>query len=239
MALPDTARSRRFALGDGDLGKLIDEFDWSTTALGPVEHWPPVICNTVGLILRSPVPMVTLWGQDGVMIYNDAYRGIAGWGHPGLLGAPVRQGWSEIVEFNDHMMSVVLAGGTLSYRDQELALGSAGQSAQQWFNLDYSPIVDEAGKVAGVVAIVVETTARVCAERALAASDMRLRSFAQAMPHQVWAADASGALDWFRLSMAWCWAVFFCSSMSVLVPIQPLTLPSASRRGTARFRCQR
>jgi hypothetical protein len=48
--------------------------------------------TTLGLILNSPVPIVTLWGEDGVMIYNDAYAAFAGWRHPALLGSKVRQG---------------------------------------------------------------------------------------------------------------------------------------------------
>ena len=150
---------RRFAGCASEVGKLIDAFDWSATGLGPVAGWPPVLRNTVELILRSPVPIVTVWGEDGIMVYNDAYAVIAADRHPGLLGMRVREGWAEIAEFSDNVMKVVLAGGTLSYQDQEMRLRRAGQPEQAWMNLDYSPIVDEEGGVAGVMAIVVETTA--------------------------------------------------------------------------------
>jgi hypothetical protein len=36
-------------------------------------RWPISIKTTVGLILRSPVPIVTRWGEAGTMIYDDAY----------------------------------------------------------------------------------------------------------------------------------------------------------------------
>ncbi len=72
------------------------------------------------------MPIVTLWGADGVMIYNDAYSRLAGSRHPALLGVQVREGWPEVADFNDHVMKTGLAGGTLAYRDQEMTLSRNG-----------------------------------------------------------------------------------------------------------------
>ena len=80
-----------------------------------------------------------LWGEDGVMIYNDAYSVFAGGRHPELLGSKVREGWPEVADFNDNVMKVGLAGGTLAYKDQELTLYRTGRPEQVWMNLDYSP----------------------------------------------------------------------------------------------------
>ncbi|MDZ5648632.1 hybrid sensor histidine kinase/response regulator [Nitrospirillum sp. BR 11828] len=156
-----------FLSGGGELASLIAAYDWAGTPLGPLELWPQSLRTTVGLILQSPVPIVTLWGPDGIMIYNDAYSVFAGGRHPQLLGSKVREGWHEVADFNDNVMKVGLAGGTLAYQDQELTLHRSGRPEQVWMNLDYSPILDEAGKPAGVIAIVVETTAKVRAERTL------------------------------------------------------------------------
>ncbi|MGZ5874543.1 MAG: PAS domain S-box protein [Bradyrhizobium sp.] len=119
------------------------------------------------MLLQSPIPIVLLWGEDGIMIYNDAYSGFAGGRHPKLLGSKVREGWPEVADFNDNVMKVGLSGGTLAYKDQELTLYRHGRPEQVWMNLDYSPVLNEAGQPAGVIAIVVETTQRVIAERAL------------------------------------------------------------------------
>ena len=156
-----------FLVGGGETGALIAAHDWSSTPLGPIEQWPPSLNTMLGFLLRSPVPMVMLWGEEGVMLYNDAYSVFAGGRHPALLGSKVREGWPEVADFNDNVMRVGLAGETLAYKDQELTLYRHGRAEQVWMNLDYSPVLDESGRPAGVLAIVIETTERVAAERAL------------------------------------------------------------------------
>jgi PAS domain S-box-containing protein len=160
---PDAA----FLAEGGHTGALIAAHDWAATALGPIASWPQSLRTATAILLRSPVPMVMLWGEDGVMLYNDAYSVFAGGRHPHLLGSKVREGWPEVAEFNDNVMTVGLAGGTLAYKDQELTLYRTGRAEQVWMNLDYSPVLDEAGRPAGVLAVVIETTERVRAEREL------------------------------------------------------------------------
>lgn len=170
-----------FLAGGGEIAKLIEVYDWGRTSLGPLVLWPPHVRSCIGLILRSPVPIVTLWGTDGVMIYNDAYSIFAASRHPRLLGSKVREGWPEVAEFNDNVMKVGLAGNTLAYRNQVLTLYRNDRPEQVWMDLDYSPIPDEAGVPVGVMAIVTDTTEKVIAERSLQSEQERLRrSFEQA-----------------------------------------------------------
>ncbi len=165
----------------GETGRLIAARDWSATPLGPIARWPQSLLTALGMVLLSPVPIVMLWGQDGIMLYNDAYSLFAGGRHPELLGSKVREGWPEVAEFNDHVMRVGLAGGTLAYQNQELTLHRHGRAEQVWMNLDYSPVLDESGKPAGVIAIVIETTQRVLAgQRINAERERLLQTFEQA-----------------------------------------------------------
>ncbi|WP_428414292.1 sensor histidine kinase [Pararhizobium sp.] len=170
-------------LGDGgEMGGLIRALDWGATPLGPAAEWPGCLKTATSLLLQSPVPIVMLWGQEGVMIYNDAYSIFAGGRHPQLLGSNVREGWAEVADFNDNVMKVGLAGGTLAYRDQELTLHRKGVPEQVWMDLDYSPVLDEHGRPAGVIAIVVETTERVLADRRNAAEHERLQQLFEQAP---------------------------------------------------------
>jgi PAS domain S-box-containing protein len=156
-----------FLAGGGEAAEIIANFDWASTPLGPIATWPVSLKSSISLILRSPVPIVTLWGEDGIMIYNDGYSEFAGGRHPSLFGSKVREGWPEVADFNDNIMKVGLAGGTLAYRDQVLVLSRNGSPEEVWLDLDYSPLLDEAGVPAGVMAIVVETTAKIRAQREL------------------------------------------------------------------------
>lgn len=154
-----------FLHGGGECARLIAARDWATTPLGAIAGWSQPLRTATALLLRSPVPIVMLWGEEGVMLYNDAYSGFAGGRHPQLLGSNVREGWPEVADFNDHVMRVGLAGDTLRYHDQELTLYRHGRPEQVWMDLDYSPVLDEAGEPAGVICILAETTERVAAER--------------------------------------------------------------------------
>ncbi|MGI4875874.1 MAG: PAS domain-containing protein, partial [Janthinobacterium lividum] len=162
---PPLSATPAFLTSDCETAGLIAHFDWGATSLGPIAEWPASLRTAVGIIVHSPVPIVMLWGDDGYMIYNDAYSGFAGAKHPGVFGKKVRDGWPEVAEFNANVMQVGLAGGTLAYRDQELTLHRNGKPEQVWMNLDYSPVLGDDGKPAGVIAIVVETTDRVLSER--------------------------------------------------------------------------
>ena len=171
-------------LGESEAARRIAAFDWSATPLGPIDGWPPCVRQTCGLMLRSPVPMVAMWGEAGTMFYNDAYAVIAGERHPHVLGRAVREGWPEVADFNDNVMRTVLAGGTLAYRDQPLLLnrGASGAPEPVWLDLDYSPVPDEDGRPAGVIAVVVETTAKVKAEERLKTETERLRLMFEQAP---------------------------------------------------------
>jgi PAS domain S-box-containing protein len=116
------------------------------------------------------------------MIYNDAYSAFAGGRHPGLLGSKVLEGWPEVADFNANVLRVVLSGGTLAFKDQELTLHRHGRPEQVWMNLDYAPVLDEADRPAGVIAVVVETTQRVLADRRVAAEQQRQRQLLHQMP---------------------------------------------------------
>ena len=160
----------------GEMAGRIRAFDWSGTDLGPLETWPASLCNTVQLMLASPLPMVMLWGRAGYMIYNDAYSRFAGGRHPYLLGVPVELGWPEVADFNRHVVDTCLAGGTLEYRNKDLVLLRDGVPEDVWLDLYYSPVANDGGVPAGVMAMVVETTELVLSERLRQAAEDAYRA---------------------------------------------------------------
>jgi PAS domain S-box-containing protein len=197
MKTAKPAQTLPFSAIKGEMAERVRSFDWSATPLGPISQWPQSLKTAVGMVLLSPVPIVMLWGEDGIMIYNDGYSQFAGRRHPALLGSKVREGWPEVADFNDNIMKVGMAGGTLAYRDFVLNLNRTGTFEPVWLDLDYSPIPDESGRPAGIMGIVVEITKRVSAERAQAEADDRLRLATENAEVGLWDIDRDGNISFF------------------------------------------
>ncbi|WP_244817941.1 PAS domain-containing sensor histidine kinase [Caballeronia sp. Lep1P3] len=160
----------RFDSWIGETARAIRDFDWSKTPLGGIDTWPQMLRAVVQAMLRSALPMAVLWGEEGTLLYNDAYAKFSGVRHPGILGLPIERAWPEASEFNRNVVDSGLRGESLSYRDIGFVLSRSGKPAQVWLDLHYSPLTGDDGLPAGVLAIVVETTGRVLLEhdRALA-----------------------------------------------------------------------
>ncbi|KPF73089.1 hypothetical protein IP69_00495 [Bosea sp. AAP35] len=162
-------------VGGGEVGAIIRSWTGRETVLGAASTWPERLRSTLQVVLASPTPLVVLWGERGLLLYNDAYAVIAGAKHPGILGASVFDAWPEIVDFHQEMMTSVLAGASLSYRDLPLVLHRHGVAEDVWLNVDYSPIVDDRGAVLGILAVVIETTVLVQARRERDTAEQALR----------------------------------------------------------------
>ena len=151
---------------DLSMTERVYAFDWGTTALGPIEGWSAALRTAVDITLSSCVPMAMAWGPQAQLIYNDAYAVFAAGRHPHLLGLNLLDAWPEVAEFNRHVLDMALAGKPLSYKDQPLVLFRNGHAEDVWLDLNYTPLRDVDGSPQGFLAIVVETSARVRAERA-------------------------------------------------------------------------
>lgn len=139
-----------FLSGGGETGELIRSFNWTTTPLGPVEHWPHPLKTGIRILLTSPQPMFLWWGHEAICIYNDACRILLGDQHPGAMGQPASAVWAGLWEqlqprFNSLMaVDAVVTDAPLLQMVQRDGL---------YYNFSGSPIPDEAGNIAGVLSI--------------------------------------------------------------------------------------
>jgi PAS domain S-box-containing protein len=162
-------------LESDEMVRLADNFDWPETELGPIREWPEALRAAVRLVLVSDVPMVMMAGaRDGVLIYNSGYAMFAGDRHPGIFGRPVLDAWPEIADFNRENMRRGFTGESWYLADQELVLNRRGRFEPAWMNLNYSPVLDDAGAVLAVLVVVIETTDRVITQRDLARNREKL-----------------------------------------------------------------
>ena len=150
------------------MGALMRLRDWSETPLGPFEEWPRSLKTSVSTCLSSRFAILVWWGNDLVMLYNDAYRPVIGNKHPNALGAAGRKVWPEIWHIIGPMLEGVLSRGEATWSDNLLLeLDRDGYPEECYFTFSYSPIRDESGGVGGIFTPVQETTGQVIGERRL------------------------------------------------------------------------
>lgn len=152
-----------------EMGASVAAFDWASTSLGPVETWPTELRVAVRTCLSTSFPMLVVWGDELVKIYNDGYRQILGSEkHPAALGASAAEVWPEIWHIIGPMFAEVMAtGGTTWDVDQRLVIERNGLPEECFFTYSYSPLFDDDGRVRGVLDIVTETTGAVVGRRRL------------------------------------------------------------------------
>lgn len=196
---PRADAETRAKLENNETLALANHFDWSKTELGPVPDWPEALRAAVRTMLLSKVSMALLAGRrDGVLIYNDGYAEVAGKRHPEIFGMPVLEAWPEVADFNAANLERGFRGESWYLADQELVLNRNGAPEHVWMNLNYSPIVDDAGTPVAVLAVVMDTTARIELIADLAESEQRFRTLADAMPQMVWSTLPDGYHDYYN-----------------------------------------
>lgn len=181
--------------GTGEMAELVRRHDWGATPLGPKEAWPQSLRSAADLVLDSPLAMILLWGPELIQLYNDGYRRIMAGKHPSGLGQPTRDCWPEVWDFNAPIYEAVRRGEARSFSEQRLTIERHGAPEAAWFDLAFSPLRDEAGAVAGVLAAVVEVTETVETrrrQRFRGELEERLRPLNDAAETRATAAEALG-----------------------------------------------
>ncbi len=158
-----------FIPGGGEMGERSREFDWSSTAVGPMSSWPQSLKTVVRILLDSRYAMWLGWGPEFTFFYNDAYaRMTLGAKHPGALGRPASQVWPEIWdEVGPRAESVVRTGVATWDEGLLLFLERRGFPEETYHTFSYSPVPDDSGGVGGMLCVVTEDTERTIGERRL------------------------------------------------------------------------
>src|SRR6185295_17737901 len=150
---------------EGGVDALLRALDWSITSLGPMAGWPAHLKSAVSLMLPARAQIVLFWGPDFVALYNDAYAPTIGEKHPRALGRPARENWAELWDDLEPLLRRVLdTGETVFAKDRPFYIERRGYPENVYFDISYSPVRNEAGRVEGVLCIVNETTERVVAQ---------------------------------------------------------------------------
>jgi hypothetical protein len=134
-AFPSKAHEHRA----GEMGDRIRQFDWSTTPLGPMSHWPQSLRTVINILLSSRYAMWMAWGPELSMLYNDAYQPTLGLKHPRALGMRASEVWAEIWPDIGPRIETVLTTGEATY-DEGLLLFLERSGAGLRFEIDCKPL---------------------------------------------------------------------------------------------------
>ena len=179
--------------GSDETSACLRALDWSATLLGPLEQWPQSLRTIVRVVVASGYPMAICWGPDYVLLYNDAYRPIAGTRHPWALGRSAREVYPEAWNFIGSMYESVMARGqTVNYLSDALVpLTRNNYLEEVYIAFSASPIWDDNGRVNGVLNSALETTERVIEDRRRRLlRDLASRAAAARNEEEVWRVSA-------------------------------------------------
>jgi signal transduction histidine kinase len=182
---PETAanpQSNRI-YGIGEMADLTRTYDWSATAVGPMEQWPESLITTVNTILCSRHPMFLWWGENHIQFYNDAYRlSIREDKHPSALGQRGKECWPEIWPIIGPQIEAVLTRGEATWHEDQLVpIHRNGKLEDVYWTYGYSP-VRSGNDICGVLVVCTETTATVQARKLLEKETERLADLFQQAP---------------------------------------------------------
>jgi PAS domain S-box-containing protein len=177
-----------------DMDARIRAFDWAATPLGGQETWSPSLRFAVDMIVASTFPTALRWGQDLVLIYNDAYAPMLGERHPWALGKTFAEAPPSSAVDSEAPERAVLAGQSGGTVIEDLFLPTVhagGTVTEGYFTIRLSPLPDPTtpSGVGGVLIALSDTTRRVRAEQGLRASEERYQLALEA-------ASGVGTWDW-------------------------------------------
>ncbi|MGC4122451.1 MAG: PAS domain S-box protein [Myxococcales bacterium] len=164
-------------VGGGELGALIRSYDWSATVLGARELWPQSLRTAVSMVVDCPFPAALLWGREWRLLYNDAFRDVAGTSHPGALGRPALEAWPQLSPLADPVLAAVAARGErFFFEDGRFPTGGQGRTKDASFAISYGPVRLEDGSVGGALVTLQERPRPRAFVRPLSESESLLRT---------------------------------------------------------------
>ncbi len=111
--------------------------------MGTITTWSDTLQSTVDLLLALQSPAIIYCGPELITLYNDAYRPILGVKHPGALGRPVREVWSEVWTLIGSDLEAVMQAARGTQKNEALIpILVDGQVQDFYFNYSFSPLFE-------------------------------------------------------------------------------------------------
>jgi two-component sensor histidine kinase len=151
-------------VGQGRMGRLLKEFDWSSTPLGPIDAWSAALRSSVEMMLGQKHAICIFWGPDLTILYNDAYAPILGGKETEALGRPAHEIWSDVWDGIKPFVEQAMSGEGTWSEEMPLTMMRNGYLEETFWTFSYSPLYDN-GRVAGMINVALDATPGVVARR--------------------------------------------------------------------------
>jgi len=141
-------------LGKSQMADLVRVHDWSSTPLGPIDHWSEILLCSINLMLACAFPSLVFWGTDSVQLYNDAFIPLLAERHPSGLGQTARECWSDAWQIvGPNLKRVMDDQATVYHENTIVPIVRDGKLHDVRWTYNYSPIFGSGGAVLGVFVI--------------------------------------------------------------------------------------
>jgi len=160
----------KFPITESETAKLIYEFDWASTPMGPMQLWPNSLKNAVDICLSAPQPIVIYYGKELIQIYNDGFKNLIGINHPNALGKPGKEIWKDVWHIAGPILEdkILEKGEAVYLKDQQFVINRNGFYEECYCNVSYSPLHNEENEISGAFCIAQETTLEIISGRRIA-----------------------------------------------------------------------
>lgn len=133
-------------------------YDWSATALGDAARWPLPLRLTSDLLLNSPLPSLLVWGQETILVFNEAYAALAGPGYGRVPGGSVPPVMPPPLAAAGEALQAAWRGEAVVLQDSALTFRRLDGNQEGRYDLRLSPVRDETGAVRGVQLVLAPAT---------------------------------------------------------------------------------
>ncbi|KAF0441227.1 protein-histidine kinase [Gigaspora margarita] len=150
--------------------KMVYDYDWSSTVLGPIDSWDPALKNALNLCLHSAFPAYLCIYPDWISIYNRAWNPMfkSKSSCQQALGKPLKETWPEVYDvLNSQFESVRISGKGTFFDDFCYAGEHDGYAEDVFFKHGFSPVIQSDGSVCAIFFLGQETTQNVLSARRL------------------------------------------------------------------------
>ncbi|KAH7157539.1 hypothetical protein B0J13DRAFT_542056 [Dactylonectria estremocensis] len=144
---------------------VIQNVDWASTSLGPMEGWSAQLQQAFGQVISDSRPIALYWGPDCITIYNEGFSKYCGIKHPRPLGRSAFESWPHLKDQLDSMIASPLQKCSRVVDESRFFIEQVdGSSEETYADWSMVPIVSDK-QYLGVQHCLIDTTSRRLWER--------------------------------------------------------------------------